>query len=64
MGSVSGAHNFLFAPGVDPGPAGSAVGVQPPAPVPYVHPHEAMAYQILRREAEALIGSGTVPPGK
>jgi uncharacterized protein (TIGR03067 family) len=24
-------------------------------PFPYVHPHEAMAYQLLRREAEALI---------
>jgi serine/threonine-protein kinase len=27
-------------------------------PVPYVHPHEAMAYQLLRREAEARLGAG------
>jgi uncharacterized protein (TIGR03067 family) len=24
-------------------------------PIPYVHPHESMAYQLLRREAEALV---------
>jgi uncharacterized protein (TIGR03067 family) len=27
------------------------------SPFPYVHPHEAMTYQILRREAEALVGA-------
>jgi S-formylglutathione hydrolase FrmB len=36
MGSVSGAHNFLFAPGVDPSPVTSPVGVQPPVPAGYV----------------------------
>jgi S-formylglutathione hydrolase FrmB len=33
MGSVSGAHNFLFTPGLDPGHASSPVGLQPPVPV-------------------------------
>jgi uncharacterized protein (TIGR03067 family) len=27
------------------------------SPFPYVHPHEAMTYQLLRREAEALVGA-------
>jgi S-formylglutathione hydrolase FrmB len=36
MGSVSGAHNFLFAPGVDPGPTSSPVGLQPPVATGYV----------------------------
>ena len=36
MGSVSGAHNFLFAPAPDPLPASSPVGLQPPVPTGYV----------------------------
>jgi S-formylglutathione hydrolase FrmB len=37
MGSVSGAHNFLFAPGLDAGVAPSSpVGVQPPAGLSHV----------------------------
>jgi Putative esterase len=35
MGSVSGAHNFLFLPLPDPVQATAPVGVQPPAPLPY-----------------------------
>jgi hypothetical protein len=35
MGSVSGAHNFLFAPGVDPGTTSSPVGVASPTPLPH-----------------------------
>jgi S-formylglutathione hydrolase FrmB len=36
MGSVSGAHNFLFAPAPDPIAATSPVGGQPPVPTGYV----------------------------
>lgn len=37
MGSVSGAHNFLFAPGLDAGVApASPVGVQPPVDLGYL----------------------------
>jgi S-formylglutathione hydrolase FrmB len=35
MGSVSGAFNFLFAPGVDPLSVPVAVSLQPPASLPY-----------------------------
>jgi Putative esterase len=35
IGSVSGAHNFLFAPLPDPLNVTSPVGIQPPAPLPY-----------------------------
>jgi S-formylglutathione hydrolase FrmB len=34
MLSVSGAHNFLFAPGLDATPAASPVGISAPAPLP------------------------------
>ena len=34
MLSVSGAHNFLFVPGLDPAPASSPVGVSPPVALP------------------------------
>jgi len=34
MGSVSGAHNFLFAPAPDPIQATAPIGIQPPAPLP------------------------------
>src|SRR5438309_11834810 len=33
--SVSGAHNFLFAPAPQPGMVTVPVGIQPPAPVSY-----------------------------
>jgi len=35
MGSVSGAHNFLFAPAPDPIQATAPIGIQPPAPLAY-----------------------------
>ncbi|MFY9585918.1 MAG: alpha/beta hydrolase-fold protein [Actinomycetota bacterium] len=37
MGSVSGAHNFLFAPAPDPLPGESPVAIAPPVPLPYQH---------------------------
>lgn len=36
VGSVSGAHNFLFTPGIDPVDATSPVGIGPPVRMPYV----------------------------
>jgi hypothetical protein len=36
MLSVSGAHNFLFAPGLDPAPVISPLGAQPPVALPYL----------------------------
>jgi hypothetical protein len=36
IGSISGAHNFLFTPWLDPGPAGSVISTAPPVPLPYV----------------------------
>ena len=37
MVSVSGAMNFLFAPGIDPSSTPASVGVQPPVPLPHVN---------------------------
>jgi S-formylglutathione hydrolase FrmB len=37
MGSVSGAHNFLFVPAPDPLPGGAPLAVAPPAALPYQH---------------------------
>ena len=36
IGSVSGPHNFLFAPAPDPLPGESPIGVAPPVALPYV----------------------------
>lgn len=38
IGSVSGAHNFLFAPAPDPLPVDSPVEIAPPVALPYQHP--------------------------
>lgn len=62
MSSVSGAHNFLFAPGIDPVLVTSPVGIEPPVPLPHVAlpgPTSAVPGGVLPAQANTFLTATT-----